>query len=635
MWSDNESTVDLLGFEHLVDAVCNIVENHALLPATIGVFGDWGSGKSSLIQMAQEKLSKNDGVVVLRFNGWLFEGYEDAKTALMGTVLEELIENQRFGPALKEKATRLLKTVNWWRAAFGVGKAFLAVNSAGLATPIIGASAAGDLSTAAQVAAAAITEAGPDKVKEYLKDNDQGGIRKSIRDFRRDFSTLLDDSKIKTLVVVIDDLDRCMPDTIIETLEAIKLFLFVPNTAFILGADERLVRYAVRKRFPELPGDQYEVGRDYLEKLVQFPIRIPPMGASELGNYIALLFTEVSGLDLSKVKQAREFSLKLLQGSFERQEFNLTAANELFGTIDNSFKDALLLTGRIAHVLAAGLNGNPRQCKRFLNTLMIRLRMATARGLTLQQRVLAKLMLLEYLKPESFKSLAGWQSTQEGRPGELSRIESKASATSAEEMKADDKTGAKKSTGQADIAIQAWLSDSWLKMWAGIEPSLKDVDLRPYFYFSQDQLGPVVVEGSRMTPQAQEVLQRLLSLSNAVRASALSDVKNLSQADSAAIFESLVRRSEESEDFGDEKGPFEALLRLVEAKPDHFGQLVTWLARRSTKEIPTGVVTRANAVAKGANMMVVFQPLLSTWANDTTNKALSKEAKRLLPGPSR
>ena len=75
---------------------------------------------------------------------------------------------------------------------------------------------------------------------------------------------------------------RIISDTIIETLEAIKLFLFVPGTAFVIGADDRLVQYAVRQRFPELPGTETEVGRDYLEKLVQFPIRVPPPIITEI-----------------------------------------------------------------------------------------------------------------------------------------------------------------------------------------------------------------------------------------------------------------------------------------------------------------------------------------------------------------
>jgi hypothetical protein len=87
MWSDNETPIDLLGFQHLVDAVTGVVRRPELLPATVGVFGDWGSGKSSLLRMVTEQLGKGEKTLVLSFNGWLFEGFEDAKSALMGTIL--------------------------------------------------------------------------------------------------------------------------------------------------------------------------------------------------------------------------------------------------------------------------------------------------------------------------------------------------------------------------------------------------------------------------------------------------------------------------------------------------------------------------------------------------------------------
>ena len=133
-----------------------------------------------------------------------------------------------------------------------------------------------------------------EQLGKFLKSDRDQTVRRTIREFRADFAELLNETKIKRLVVLIDDLDRCMPDTIIETLEAIKLFLFVPHTAFVLGADERLVRYAVRRRFPELPGEKVEVGRDYLEKLIQFPIRVPPLGRAEMETYINLLFAKKS-----------------------------------------------------------------------------------------------------------------------------------------------------------------------------------------------------------------------------------------------------------------------------------------------------------------------------------------------------
>src|SRR5215472_9050295 len=130
MWSDNESKEDLLGFQYLADAIISIIRKEALLPATIGVFGDWGGGKSTLIDIVRTKLAtdaeKTAGTVVLSFNGWLFEGYEGAKTALMGTILEELQEHETNKSKTTEKGKQLLKSlfrrVDWMKTTVGLGK---------------------------------------------------------------------------------------------------------------------------------------------------------------------------------------------------------------------------------------------------------------------------------------------------------------------------------------------------------------------------------------------------------------------------------------------------------------------------------------------------------------------------------
>jgi pantothenate kinase-related protein Tda10 len=61
MWHDNETNVDLLDFQHLVNAVTSIVCNERLLPCTIGINGDWGSGKSSLMKMVRKELATKIG----------------------------------------------------------------------------------------------------------------------------------------------------------------------------------------------------------------------------------------------------------------------------------------------------------------------------------------------------------------------------------------------------------------------------------------------------------------------------------------------------------------------------------------------------------------------------------------------
>ena len=339
----------------------------------------------------------------------------------MGTILDEIAENKRFVPAVKEKAVGLLKKVEWFRLLITAGKYTLATALAG---PVgLGLAAGTDAVSAVAQTLSKSKDLEVEQIAKMLRPEAGQELRRAIRQFRDDFADLLGETKLKTLVVVIDDLDRCLPDTIIETLEAIKLFLFVPRTAFILGADERLVKYAVRRRFPELPGERAEVGRDYLEKLVQFPIRVPPLGRSEMETYINLLFAKLAGMTPEQFDKARQAAVSCDAKSLLEVRFNYGVAKKILGTVPPTLSEQLSLAQRIAPILASGLNGNPRQCKRFLNALMLRLDMANSRGTELKQRVLAKLMLLEYFRPEAFRTLSQQQAEQTGQPRQLAALE--------------------------------------------------------------------------------------------------------------------------------------------------------------------------------------------------------------------
>src|SRR5688572_1719713 len=121
MWSDNEADVDLLRFGYLAAEAAEVITTKHLLPVTVGIFGDWGGGKSTLIRMIQAALKDRPGVVTLQFNGWLFEGYEDAKTALMGNILDALEERTEGAGSLTEQGQgllkKLVKRVNWLQLA--------------------------------------------------------------------------------------------------------------------------------------------------------------------------------------------------------------------------------------------------------------------------------------------------------------------------------------------------------------------------------------------------------------------------------------------------------------------------------------------------------------------------------------
>ncbi len=640
MWSDNETPIDLLGFQHLVTAITKIVRNDELLPGTLGVFGDWGGGKSSLLQMARAELERDEGILVLSFNGWLFEGYEDAKSALMGTILDEIAENKRFLPAVKDKAVALLKKVEWFRLLGTAGKYALATALAG---PVgLGLAAGTDAASAVAQTLMKSKELEVEQLAKLFRPEGGQELRRAIRDFRSDFADLLAETKLKMLVVIIDDLDRCLPDTIIETLEAIKLFLFVPRTAFILGADERLVKYAVRRRFPELPGERAEVGRDYLEKLVQFPIRVPPLGRAEMEAYINLLFAKLAGMTAPQFDQARQAAVSCDAKSLLEVRFNYGVAHKILGTVPPALSERLSLAQRIAPVLATGLNGNPRQCKRFLNALMLRLDMASSRGIDLKQRVLAKLMLLEYFRPEAFRTLSQQQAEQAGQPRQLARLEQSVAPpapkpASSHSGHGKPKGGTPSRPAEADtdegplgVAEQTWLADPWIKDWLRGEPALAEVDLRPYFYFSRDSLASLGGAVQRMSPLAQQALAELLGDSDAVRQSAVQKARDLSPAEASAVFEALTERVRQDDDLGAEGSSLSRTFDWITARPELYGQMITLLGSLPDQSLPASVAPRVLRMASGEDQTRLARELLQRWSQTSSNPTLKRAAAQTI-----
>ena len=130
-----------------------------------------------------------------------------------------------------------------------------------------------------------------------------------------------------TLVLFIDNLDRCLPDVAIGTLEAIRLFLFMPRTAFVIAADEDMIRHSVAKHFND-PNTAHV--RDYLDKVIQVPLRVPQVGAEDLRAYMYSLFVGLAAPDELAAVQ-KHLMAALQQGwkghTFEKAEIAKLAAS--------------------------------------------------------------------------------------------------------------------------------------------------------------------------------------------------------------------------------------------------------------------------------------------------------------------
>lgn len=291
MWDDNETTRGLIGFQRFAETIAGLVSTETVLPVTVGLFGDWGSGKSSVLGMVENELSGMEGVVSLKFDGWLFEGYDDAKAALMTSIVERVAEYASAREGVLEsvlaKVSSLVRSINWVRL---MGLA--SNNVISLRGQMDGE--AGALLAAVGFLASSISVLVPHDDARSATDDSVGAqdLHKSIREFRSEFASLIEETQIDSLVVLIDDLDRCLPESIVATLEAIKLFLSVPRTAFVIAADQRIVRQAIVRRYPQESAEQPELAQDYLDKLVQIPCALPGMDALETETYVYLLFAE-------------------------------------------------------------------------------------------------------------------------------------------------------------------------------------------------------------------------------------------------------------------------------------------------------------------------------------------------------
>jgi predicted KAP-like P-loop ATPase len=309
MWSDNETVDDLIGFRVHAELLRDVVCDEALLPIAIGVFGDWGSGKTSIMRMLERELGKNEDIAVIYFDAWLFEGYDDAKSALLTSIIKQLSKHKKFPDALKDDAKKLIGRVNWMRIlkmgwdhvalpallAYATGGATAVPAMAGGLRALLFGKSDG------KKAESSALEAG--ELEKLTKENEENSITE-VKEFREKFAELLEKSKFKSVVVLIDDLDRCSPERIVENLEAIKLFLNVAKTAFVIGADPRIVRHAIAVRYrqaleaartsPNLGENAMKAGeqlvRDYVEKLIQVPYHLPRMSPAEIETYLSLLF---------------------------------------------------------------------------------------------------------------------------------------------------------------------------------------------------------------------------------------------------------------------------------------------------------------------------------------------------------
>ena len=521
LWSDEPSKVDFLAARAIAETVSDAVLDDALDPLAIGLSGPWGSGKTTVLELIKADLDsrsdpKKAKIITVRTDPWRYDPAVGAKESLIGEVLDaiaaELTERlkdveESKGEKIKKLLKRLSDRVDWAKAVKLAAKSSLTLQIPGVSDVL-------------------------DLIREPASEgSDAGDQPRGLAGFKAEFAELLgaeEMAHVRRVAVLVDDLDRCLVDTVVETLEAIRLFLSVEGMAFVIAADEDRVADAIRTRLPdssmptERPEDEDALPAEppsklYLHKIVQTTVPLPALGAFDTESYVLLLQLQ------NRVDQ-RLTDEQLEKVITECHRLRMAGALDDLQAPDGlDVQRELSFARRLTTILYEKLRGNPRRIKRFLNDLNIRRSIAARRGIELDFDVVAKLMVLEVLLPDQFQSVLSWLRTGELRD-RLESLEAQANRPKEppvpappadladrapdEPETAADAAGAEPPDTAEDArppeaeeaptqaasaaAVAPHFAEDMIR-WAKLPPDLHDLDLSPYLHLAASFRGDLLV----------------------------------------------------------------------------------------------------------------------------------------------
>ncbi|WP_304597122.1 KAP family P-loop NTPase fold protein [Adlercreutzia caecimuris] len=268
-------------------------------PMTISIQGDWGSGKTSMMNMIRGEIENE--VFPIMFNTWQFSQFNQSSAlapAMIGYLIDELTPEQGRGTEIITKAKKLQGALR-----------MVAILGAGA---LGGADGAGTVKEALDGKTEDGERIDPSKALLELKDTFQQAIQ-----------TKLDETGKSRVVVFVDDLDRLQPEKAVELLEVLKLFLDCENCVFVLAVDYEVVTRGIKKKFGEdVDGVK---GKSFFDKIIQLPFKMP------VSNYDVKQYIQenLKAMKLECTDEDADVYVELLRSSIG---LNPRAMKRLFNT---------------------------------------------------------------------------------------------------------------------------------------------------------------------------------------------------------------------------------------------------------------------------------------------------------------
>ena len=268
---------DNLDIDIHADSLIKFIDN-TNTPITIGIQGEWGSGKTSLLNSIFHSFENNEQCKQIWINSWeysLLSTPEESLLKIVNRIIDDLLEADK-NQKRKEKIQNGAKKI--FQGALRVGAQLTLGNEA--------ANVAGELLASG--------------------DASIGVLRNQLTELVNEIERR-DSNPYKKILIYVDDLDRIEPKNAVAILELLKNIFSVPNCVFILAIDYQVVVKGLEGKFGKQTAENEWEFRAFFDKIIQLPFMMP-MGQYNIGKYVNSLLKDIGfvgndGLDEDAVKK--------------------------------------------------------------------------------------------------------------------------------------------------------------------------------------------------------------------------------------------------------------------------------------------------------------------------------------------
>jgi len=358
--------------------------------------------------------------------------------------------------------------------------------------------------------------------------------------------------------------------------------------------------------------EEYDLVKDYLEKLIQIPYHLPRLSPAEIETYMNLLACQ-------KYLNEEQFSSILENWQTQRcsnfyAAYKYDAIKDALGTgIDDELERLLVWSNSVAQAITEGLKGNPRQVKRMLNAMLLRKKLAEVANLPIRDDILAKLMVLEYTNLNLFKQLNIWQTSEKGFPIKLKQLE----------------YAIREDKEMSDDTPKEWRKPA-VKTWLKLHPPISDIDLRDYFWLTRDKTDSLLVGVEMVAPIIRHILNQLVDDNEGEQHIGARETVKLHTAEQETLLELLIQHIERHPD---QESGIKAIFKLIENKIEgSIESLLRTLEKLPSKQLFPGIAFKLKIIAKQNSMHEpAIKNLLGKFKKEGKSK-ISNAASKALKG---